>query len=62
MLVLKADAHHGVQRDGDGMLVVMLKSRHPITGEISEAGAIVMSAHNGLYLSEALRQETIVGN
>ena len=60
MLILKADAHHEVKRDADGMLVVLLKSRHPITGELGEAGAIVMSAHNALFLSEALRQETII--
>lgn len=34
MLVLKADAHHEVKRRDDGMIVLLVKSRHPVTGKL----------------------------
>ena len=57
MLVLEVDAHHDVECRGDGKIVILLRSRHPETGEAQDAAALVLSPHNALYLSEGLKKK-----
>lgn len=56
MLTIEADACHAVSASDDGQIVVILRSAHPLTGEISDCLGFRLSPHQALLLSDQLRR------
>ncbi|ACT59337.1 hypothetical protein Hbal_1649 [Hirschia baltica ATCC 49814] len=56
MLVMTTDDCPLAHCTPDGQLVVLLTSRHPITGKSVESAVIKLSAHQALCLSHSLME------
>ena len=59
MLMIEAGGSYIVNASDSGHIVVILRTVHPLTGELSDCLGFRLSPHNAFLLSERLRREAV---